>query len=165
MEVVAINWANDPANPRCWSLRRKIAATAVVSGIGFVTTLAATIYTPGHDQVSAQFGVSTTVSLLPLSFYNLGMALGPVVSSPLSETFGRRVVYMITMPTFALFSLGAGFAESIGALTVCRFFAGVCASPGVSLAAATIADISAPVDRGTPIAFYYTIPFVGSLIG
>lgn len=127
--------------------------------------MAASIYSPGHDAVSAQFGVSTTVSLLPLAFYNLGMGCGPIVSSPMSETFGRRAVYLITTPTFALFILGAGFAQNITALTVCRFFAGVFASPGVSLASATIADISAPVHRAIPMALYYAVPFVGSLLG
>ena len=93
------------------------------------------------------------------------MAFGPIVSSPLSETFGRKAVYLTTTPIFALFILGSGFSQNIGALTVCRFFAGVFGSPGVSLAAATIADISAPVDRATPLAVYYAIPFIGSLLG
>lgn len=127
--------------------------------------MAASIYTPGHEQVSAQFGTSTTVSLLPLSFYNLGMAFGPVISSPMSETFGRRAVYLTTTPTFALFTLGAGFSQSITALIICRFFAGVFASPGVSIASPSIADMSAPVQRAVPMAFYYSIPFVGSLLG
>lgn len=112
-----------------------------------------------------EFGVSTTVALLPLSFYNLGMAFGPVISSPLSETLGRKAVYLLTTPIFALFTLGSGLAQSLPALTICRFFAGMFASPGVSLASATISDMAAPVDRGIPLAVYYTIPFVGSLLG
>jgi MFS transporter, DHA1 family, multidrug resistance protein len=127
--------------------------------------LAASIYSPAHDAISAEFGVSATVALLPLSFYNLGMAFGPVVSSPLSETFGRKAVYLLTTPTFALFTLGSGLSQSLAALTICRFFAGMFASPGVSLASATISDMAAPVDRGVPLAVYYTIPFVGSLLG
>lgn len=93
------------------------------------------------------------------------MAFGPVVSSPLSETFGRKVVYLLTIPTFALFTLGSGLSQSLAALTICRFFAGMFASPGVSLASTTISDMAAPVDRGVPLAVYYTIPFAGSLLG
>jgi DHA1 family multidrug resistance protein-like MFS transporter len=127
--------------------------------------LAASIYSPAHDAISAEFGVSTTVALLPLSFYNLGMAFGPVISSPLSETFGRKAVYLLTTPTFAFFTLGSGLSQSLAALITCRFFAGMFASPGVSLASATISDMAAPLDRGLPLAVYYTIPFVGSLLG
>lgn len=127
--------------------------------------MAASIYSPGHDDVVREFGVSTTVALLPLSFYNLGMAAGPMISSPLSETFGRKAVYLTTIPLFALFTLGAGFSQSVAALTVCRFFAGVFGAPGVSIASATITDIVPPVDRAVPLAVYYTLPFIGSLLG
>jgi DHA1 family multidrug resistance protein-like MFS transporter len=163
--VVDGDWALDPANPRNWPLARKTVSTAVVTGIGFVSTIAASIYAPGHEAVAKQFGISTTLALLPLSFFNLGMALGPIVSSPMSETFGRKAVYFTTIPTFALFTLGSGFSQSLAALTVCRFFSGVFASPGVSIASATISDMAAPVERAVPLAIYYSMPFIGSLLG
>ncbi|KAF2233227.1 MFS general substrate transporter [Viridothelium virens] len=162
---VPINWDSDYRNPRNWSLWRKTAVTAIVSIIGFVCTMAASIYTPGADQVASEMHVSTAVSLLPLSFYNLGMAFGPIISSPLSETFGRKAVYLTTLPPFALFTLGAGFSQDISSLIVCRFFAGTFGAPGVSIASATIADICAPVNRAIPLSFYYAVPFVGSLSG
>jgi MFS family permease len=56
------------------------------------STLAASICSPAYDAISVEFGVSPAVALLPLSFYNLGIAFGPIVSSPLSETFGRKAV-------------------------------------------------------------------------
>lgn len=161
----AVDWTHDEANPRNWSPARKLSAAAIVAGIGFVSTLAASIYAPGREDVAKDFGVSTTVSLLPLSFYNLGMALGPIIASPMSETLGRKTVYLITTPTFAIFSLSAGFTQSIEALTICRFFAGVFGAPGVSIASATISDIFPPKQRAIPISFYYHVPFVGSLLG
>ena len=127
--------------------------------------MAASIYTPGIDQVSSQMNVSSTVALLPLSFYNLGMAFGPVISSPLSETFGRKAVYLTTIPMFGFFTLGAGFSQDTTSLIVCRSFAGAFGAPGVSIASATIADIYAPVNRAVPLTFYYTVPFIGSLSG
>lgn len=160
-----VDWAHDEANPRNWALTRKLSATAVVAGIGFVSTLAASIYAPGREDVARDFGVSTTASLLPLSFYNLGMALGPIIASPMSETLGRKTVYLITTPTFAVFALSAGFTQSIEALSICRFFAGAFGAPGVSIATATISDIFPPKQRAIPISFYYHVPFVGSLLG
>jgi MFS transporter, DHA1 family, multidrug resistance protein len=130
-----------------------------------LSTLAASIYAPGHLHVARQFSVSTTVALLPLSFYNLGMAIGPILNSPLSETLGRKKVYLVTTPTYAFFALGSGFANGIASLTICRFFAGVFASPGVSIASATISDMTESKQRAVPMAFYYCTPFVGSLLG
>lgn len=159
------NGEDDPDNARNWSRTRKILSTAIICLIGFNTTMGASIYAPGHEQVKEEFGVSTTVSLLPLSSYSLGLAFGPMISSPLSETFGRKFVYLLTLPLFDIFVLGFGLSRNIGSLIVCRFFSGMFAAPGVSVASATIADYIEPERRAFPLAFYYTIPFIGSAIG
>ena len=159
------NGEEDLDNARNWSMTRKVLSTAVICMIGFNTTMGASIYAPGHQQVQREFGVSTTVSLLPLSSYSLGLAFGPMISSPLSETFGRKLVYMLTLPLFDIFTLGFGLSRSIGSLIVCRFFSGMFAAPGVSVAAATIADFAAPKQRAIPLSFYFSIPFIGSAIG
>lgn len=163
--IADIDWPNDPRNARNWSKIRKAISTFIVADIGFVSTLAASIYAAGHEDVAAEFHVSRTLALLPLSSYNLGMAFGPMIASPMSETFGRKAVYLTTTPLFALFVLGSGFSHNLPALTICRFFAGLFGAPGVSIASATIADTTPPHKRGTPLAAYYTIPFVGSLLG
>lgn len=127
--------------------------------------MASPIYAPGRAEVAASFGVSMTVSILPVSLYNLGMAFGPVIASPLSETYGRRAVYLIVLPLFALFVLGVGFSQNMAAIIVCRFLAGTFASPGVAIASATIADMFAPSDRALPLILYYSTPWMGSLMG
>ena len=127
--------------------------------------MTSSIYTPGHVEVSTEFGVSNTVSLLPYSFYHLGLALGSVFGSPSSEVFGRTKVYMTCIPVFGLFTLGSGFCQGMTALVICRFFAGVFGSPGISIASATIADIWPPAQRVVPMAAYYTLPWLGSVIG
>jgi len=108
--------------------------------------------------------VSTTVALLPLALYNLGLAFGPIVGAPLSETFGRKVVYQSTTPIFALFLVGSGFARGIVSLTICRFFAGLFGSPGISFAAATISDMVPLLERAPYMAVYYSMPWLGSAL-
>ncbi|KAH8426521.1 MFS transporter [Aspergillus melleus] len=155
----------DQKHPRDWSTARKTITTIIICAIGFTTTVGASIYSPGHEQVQTEFNVSTTVSLLPLSAYSLGLAFGPMISSPLSEAFGRRLVYLITLPLFDIFMVGVGLSKNIVSLIICRFFAGLFAAPGVSVAAATIADYTAPSERAIPLCTYYSIPFTGSAVG
>ncbi|KAF2096822.1 MFS general substrate transporter [Rhizodiscina lignyota] len=163
--IAALDWENDPRNARNWPTTRKIGAALIVSAIGFVSTFAASIYASGHEDVAAEFHISSTLALLPLSFYNLGMAFGPMIASPMSETFGRKAVYLTTTPLFALFILGSGFSQNLASLIICRFFAGLFGAPGVSIASATIADTTPPHKRGQPLAAYYSIPYIGSLFG
>ena len=127
--------------------------------------MASSIFAPGHEEIASSFSAPTTVSVLPISLYNFGMAFGPVLASPLSETFGRRAVYLIVLPLFSLFVLGTGFSQSMAAVIACRFFAGLFASPSVAIASATIADIFAPSDRALPMISYYSTPWLGSLMG
>ena len=85
--------------------------------------------------------------------------------STLSETFGRKVVYLVTLPIFSIFTLGAGLSQDITSLIVCRFFGGVFAAPSLAIASACITDIFAPIDRTAPMSIYYTVSINGSLLG
>ena len=163
----ATDWdgPNDPDNPRNFTLRRRLASTFAVTFLAFVSTLAGSIYGPAHTNVSRQFNVSEEVAILPLSLYNFGLAFGPPIGAPLSETFGRRTVFLATSPIFALFTLGAGFSNGPASLSICRFFAGVFASPAISNASATIVDYTAGRYRAVSLAFYYSVPFFGAVLG
>ncbi len=156
---------DDPDNPRNFTFRRRILSTVAVTCLAFVSTLAASIYSPAHDEVSKLYHVPDELAILPLSLYNFGLAFGPLAGSPLSETFGRKAVFMTTTPLFALFTLGSGLSRSVVSLIVCRFFAGMFASPAISNASATIIDYTAGRYRAVSLAFYYSIPFFGAVFG
>lgn len=64
-----------------------------------------------------------------------------------------------------IFVIGSGFSQTLGSLLVCRFFAGLAASPDITIASAVIADMFAPDDRGVPMFTYYSMPWVGSVLG
>ncbi|KAF4543072.1 Sugar transporter [Lasiodiplodia theobromae] len=160
-----VEWADDAENPQNWPFAKRCFHTIVPTLIAFVTTLASSIYTPGRSEVQAEFGVSSTVAILPFSFYTLGLAFGPLIASPCSENFGRRAVYFVCTPIFALFTLGAGFSQSIASLTVCRFFAGCFGSPALSVGNATLSDVWAPHERAIPMAIIVCAPFLGPTLG
>lgn len=69
------------------------------------------------------------------------------------------------MTGLLLFVLGTGFSKSIASLIICRFFAGFFASPGITIASAVIADMYAPENRGVPLFSYYSMPWLGSVVG
>lgn len=163
----ARDWSgkDDPDNPRNYTLRRRVFSTVAVTCLAFVSTFAASIYSPGIAEVSSTYNVSEEVAILPLSLYNLGLAAGPMIGAPLSETAGRKIVILVTPPIFALFTLGAGLSTNIASLVVCRFFAGVFAAPAVGNASATITDYTAGRYRGISMGFYYSMPQFGAMLG
>ncbi|KAL9134445.1 MAG: hypothetical protein Q9175_004370 [Cornicularia normoerica] len=165
--VTAQDWTgpDDPENPLNWPLWQRIYHTTVPGLFGFAVTLGSSVYTPGYPDVEERFNVSSTVALLPLSLYVLGLAFGPVLAAPISETLGRRVVYLVSSPIAALFTLGAGFSNTFAALAITRFFAGFFGSPVLAVGAGTNVDIWAPVHHAIATSAFLLAPFLGPAIG
>ena len=165
--VTAQDWTgpNDPENPLNWPLWQRIYHTTVPGLFGFAVSLGSSVYTPGYPDVQEKFNVSSTVALLPLSLYVLGLAFGPVLAAPISETRGRRVVYLVSSPIAALFTLGAGFSNTLAALAITRFFAGFFGSPVLAVGAGTNVDLWNPVHRAVATSSFLLAPFLGPAIG
>ncbi|KAK3718117.1 hypothetical protein LTR37_005232 [Vermiconidia calcicola] len=156
---------NDPENPRNFTLKRRTFSTISIIFLAFVSTFGASVYSAGIKGVIEEYGVSEELAILPLSLYTLGLALGPLIGAPLCETIGRKSVTLVTTPLFAVFTLGSGFSPNITSLNICRFFAGLFAAPAVSNASATIIDYTAGRYRAITMAFYYSIPQLGAVVG
>lgn len=95
----------------------------------------------------------------------LGLGFGPVLSAPLSETYGRRAVYLIFFPPSLLFTLGAGFSKSFATLVVCRFLAGLLGSGCLAVGAGTNSDLFSPLHRAVASAIFLLAPFFGPALG
>ena len=122
-------------------------------------------YAPGIEGVAEDFNVSREVAVIPLSIYVLGLALGPLIAGGLSETFGRRVVYLTCMPICLLFTLGAGFSNNIASLIICRLLAATAGAAPLAIGAGTIADIFVPHRRAYGISMWVLAPFLGPALG
>jgi len=129
------------------------------------STFASSVYTPAAKGVAEQFGVSSTAAILPLTLYVLGLALGPAISAPISETHGRRIVYLTLFPISLLFTLGAGLSKSYATLMVCRFLAGTLGSGGLAVGAGTNSDLYPPLTRAPVASIFLLAPFAGPALG
>jgi len=100
-----------------------------------------------------------------VSVYILGFAAGPLLWAPLSEMFGRAMVFNITNAGFVAFNIGCGFANSISSLIVLRFFGGFCGSACLALGGGVIADMIAPDQRGKATSIWSIGPLMGPVVG
>lgn len=96
--------------------------------------------TVGIQQVMVHFRVSMPVAVLGLSLFLFGVAFAPIIAPHLSERFGRSPVYLVSLPLFALFIVGAGASNTFASFLVCRLFAGLCGGPCLVLIEGTFAD-------------------------
>ncbi|KAL9042481.1 MAG: hypothetical protein Q9180_000572 [Flavoplaca navasiana] len=151
----------DPDNPQNWPLTRKIYASTVAVAFAFAVAFGVTSLTVGIQGVMQEFNVTMTMAVLGLSLPLFGIAFAPIFTPHLSERYGRSPVYLVSLPIFALFILGAAYSSNFGALAVCRFFAGFFGGPCLVLIEGTFADVWPASSTVT----YYSFLSLASYIG
>lgn len=158
---------DDKDNAMNWPVWKKWFVTFTVANVCLCVSLGSSLYVAGVPEIMFNMNASQTLCLSGLTFYLIGLALGPLFTAPLSEMIGRRWIYVTSLPIAMLFTMGVGLSTKIREILVLRFFAGYLASPPMSVAAGTISDIwgNSPADMSIAMALFCVAPFLGPVIG
>ncbi|KAF2832900.1 MFS multidrug transporter-like protein [Ophiobolus disseminans] len=157
--------ADDAGNPLNWSTHLKWGVTASVSGMAFIRIMVSTMMAPAITTIASELHMSTPEAFMALSVYLLAAAFGPLVIGPLSEVYGRKVVFHATSVWFLIWNLACGFADEKGVLIAARLLAGLGASAAFSLAYGVLGDVWPPEQRGRSVSLYLLVPLTGAAIG
>lgn len=95
--------------------------------------------------------------------YIVTSAIGTPLLGKLSDLYGRRRIFQITMVIFLVGSLLCGLSQSIGQLIGARAVQGLGGGGIQALAFAILGDILPPRERGRYIG-YFTLAFVGAAL-
>lgn len=156
---------NDPENPKNWSKPYKWYCTMVVAITCFVVAFASSVVTADLKGVEESFDVSEEVAMLTITVFVVGFGVGPVVFAPLSEIYGRRIIYGSTLLIAVVFVIPEALAKNIATLIVCRLIDGIAFSAPMTLVGGTLADLWRNEERGVPMAAFSAAPFIGPAIG
>lgn len=87
------------------------------------------------------------------SIYLVGYVCGPMIWGPISESYGRKGVMIISFALFTVFSIASAVAPNFAALVIFRLFVGIGGSCAISVVGGICADIyHNPVSRGRSMA-------------
>lgn len=89
----------------------------------------------------AHYHVSQEVGILLIAIFVAGYCVGPLLWGPLSERYGRRLVFLFVWPFYIGFQVGCALSPNIGALIVFRFLGGCFASSPLTNSGGVIADL------------------------
>jgi multidrug resistance protein len=158
-----ISW---PGHPQRWPARRKWLNIALISVQAALTPISATILAIANVAIAEDFGLTDNYTpSLPVGLFVLGNGLGPLYLAPLSELYGRRIVYLLSFSLFTCLHLGCALAPNITALSVLRFFAGMAGSAASTLSGASVGDLFTAKERGRAQAIYGAAPLLGPVVG
>ncbi|KAM3083071.1 hypothetical protein ACMFMF_002721 [Clarireedia jacksonii] len=121
---------------------------------------------PGVQQIMHEFNTtSTTFATFVVSIFVLGFACGSLVLAPLSELFGRVLIYNITNVLFLAFTIGCAVSQNESMLLAFRFLSGFTGVATISIGSGTIADIMPREKRGKAVSIWSVGTVLGPMIG
>jgi len=82
-----------------------------------------------------------------------------------SELFGRKPIYLVSMAFFFLFTLPSCLAKNIATMLAGRMIAGIAASAPMTNVGGSISDVWSTEDRGIPMAVFSATIFLGPCLG
>lgn len=159
-----VDWdgPEDLNNPQNWSSAKKWSHIIMVSLFALVTNMAPTMCVPGAPIFLHEFHVtSSTVAQLAITIYVLGLAVGPMILSPLSEAYGRLPIYHVSNLLFLIFLVGCGVSRNVAEFMVFRFISGCMGGVPMPLGGATIADLLRMDQRPVAMALFSLGPLTG----
>ncbi|TVY62907.1 Efflux pump atB, partial [Lachnellula suecica] len=128
-------------------------------------TCTSSIYTSTYTQITKEFECSRLVATIGLSLFIMGLGIGPMLLSPLSEFYGRRPIYLVSFTMFFVWIIPSAVAKNIQTMLIARFFDGISGSAFLSVAGGTVGDMFNREQLQFPMLIYTASPFVGPSIG
>ncbi len=121
---------------------------------------------PGIGGIVADFHItSETVATLAVTLYVLGIAVGPMLLSPLSEVYGRLPVYHASNLVFVFFVVGNALSTNVAQFLVFRFMSGCAGGVPMALGGGSIADLIPLPNRGLAMTLFSLGPLTGPVLG
>ncbi|KAK4890488.1 hypothetical protein LTR27_010769 [Elasticomyces elasticus] len=138
-------WIDDDArNPMLYSRVKKWTITAIAALSTLAVTLLSSVYAGGREGIVQEFGIGGETFNLGVSLFVLGFALGPLLWAPLSEIFGRQILYICThCLSFDFWLELSDLARAVG----------------------VIADLFVAKERGPAMSLFAAAPFLGPVLG
>ncbi|PVH86267.1 MFS general substrate transporter [Cadophora sp. DSE1049] len=156
----------DTANPMNWSPTKKWGNICTISVISFIVPLVSSMLAPGVELIMTDFNTqSKTFATFVVSIFVLGFAVGSLILPPLSELYGRTIVYNVTNVLFLAFTIMCALSQDPGTLLVARFLSGFVGVATITIGSGTIADIMPRQKRGKAVSIWSVGTILGPMVG
>ncbi|KAG2230703.1 hypothetical protein INT48_003710 [Thamnidium elegans] len=152
-------------NPNQYSQKKKNVIILLVALGGLCGPLSSMMYMPGILAVAADLNTSISSVNGTISAYVVFMGISPLFWAALSDTYGRKRMYIVSGIINVISSIICAFSRNIGMLVVFRAIQSFGANAGLTLGAGVIADCISMEVRGKAYGFFYMGPLVGPVIG
>ena len=121
---------------------RRATLVLILGGLWVIGPFADDMYLPAMPDVSRDLDTSMQAVALTITTFIIGLAVGQLLTAPLSDSRGRKGLLLIGLAVFAATSLASALAPTIELLIAVRFVQGVAGAAGMAIANAVVTDVS-----------------------
>ncbi|KAL3419054.1 cycloheximide resistance protein [Phlyctema vagabunda] len=155
----------DSDNPRAWPKKKKLGNIAVIASMAIFSPLASSMFAPGIEKIAESLNVDKNSVIGCQTGYVVMLGIGPLITAPLSETFGRKTLYLSCFSIFTLLQIPTALSKSLPVLIFLRTVTGFFGSVGIANGGGTISDMYDPSERAGIFGWYLLGPLLGPTIG
>ncbi|KAK4149931.1 major facilitator superfamily domain-containing protein [Chaetomidium leptoderma] len=137
----------------------------MVSVASFFSPVSANIYFPALNSLAQEYRVSTTLINLTITMYMIFQGLAPSFTGSLSDSIGRRPVYLFCFVVYIGANIGLALQHQFAALMVLRCLQSSGSSGTIALGNAVVSDIASAAERGAYIGYVSLGGVVGVSLG
>ena len=144
---------------------RQVITTAAIAGLGGLLF--------GYDTgviasallfIEPEFGLSSFGSGLVVAAVPIGAVGGALFAGRLSDTYGRRLMILISATIFIVGAIGSALADSEAVLVIARVVVGAAIGLASAAAPVYISEVSPPDVRGRLVTFFQLSVTVGIVV-
>ncbi|KAG9958754.1 MFS general substrate transporter, partial [Aureobasidium melanogenum] len=160
-------WNEDSKDhPRNWGPIAKCYTTFMIAWVELFMTGISSAGTAASESARMEYHMSRTLAVFAfVTMYLLGQTLGGIVCAPISETFGRRTLYIASCAVFCAFSVVTAAPPSSIAVYFGRFIQGIAAAVPACVAYGSLEDMWGAQIRIWVVYWYTVSGFVGLVLG
>lgn len=152
--------------PKDWPARKQWTSLMILSSFAFIHPLSETMIAPAMSVIARDLRFSNQYdSMLCLSAFLIGIAVGPLILAPLSEVYGRKPVLLSGGLLYTIWTTVCGFAKNKAQLFVFRTLSGFGGSVALAIGGGVIGDVWKADRRARALAWYLLAPLLGPAIG
>ncbi|WVQ86011.1 hypothetical protein IAT38_008179 [Cryptococcus sp. DSM 104549] len=134
---------------------------AIISFSAFIAPMTSSIFLPSIPYLAQDLHTTAEVVNYTVAIFIVTIGVAPVLWSPYAGFYGRKPIYLASMPIMVVASIGVSQCKNVGAIIGTRILQGIGSSCFLSVGAGSIGDIFRPTERSRGMSAFY----MGVLVG
>lgn len=123
------------------------------------------MFTPGIQEIASGLHTKPETVIGAATGFVMMLGIGPLILAPLSETFGRRMLYLTCFTIFSILQIPTAFSPNIETMIALRTVSGFFGSVGIANGGGTLSDMFRPEERAGVFGWYLLGPLLGPTLG